>query len=259
MRKFFGAALSFLLLIGVVEAQSPFVSVSDFLAGTSAPVRVSGLFAEESFFAELVRPNGTKISFEETADDLGVSNFEISTLHTKHAGTYELKVLRDVGENYTETIKVFPGVVSPYRSKIVVKNASIAADGEQVAQVEVQCMDAFGNVIAGERVKVFSSRNEDVVVAQKVSDSAGIVRAQIKSNTPGVSTVFAIAGDSLLFEKPEVVFYLSEESAGDLKNAGSGLGDFLKAQLFNEEATGEVAYFAIEGLADEVVASKNAT
>ncbi len=264
MKKFLGLLFGFCLISGTAFAQDPFISITDSVAGADSPVRVSGLFNDETFFVEIVRPDETKISFEKYADEFGVANFALDGLHLQKSGKYNLNLFREINKNGPsggKSFQVMPGVPSPYQSKIEIQDPSVAADGEAISRIIVKAKDAFGNAIENANVKVFSSRNTDLVVSEKTTNQYGEIRAKVKSDTAGISTIFTMLNGELIFEKPQIVFYLAGEKGDDLPNAGSdgqgGLGDFLKAQLFDESALETVAYFSIEEIASEVEADKN--
>ena len=122
-----------------------------------------------------------------------------------------------------------------------------------LSRVIVRLRDAYGNTVSGVGVKVFSSRNTDAIVARGISDNRGEVLVKIRSTNPGVSTISVLAGDLLIFEKPQIVFFLPDS---DLLGVGSGgeVGQFLKAQIFGDESTQSTAYFMIENVASEVTA-----
>ena len=104
--------------------------------------------------------------------------------------------------------------------------------------------------MAGQKTQIVSSRNEDRVIAERVSDQYGEIKGKVISNTPGVSVLSVLSNEIVLFEKPEIVFHLHD--AG-LRNVGQAdIGSFLKAQLFEDADFQEVAYFTIEDLPNEV-------
>ncbi len=238
----------FALAVGQVFAANNLVFIPDSTAGEANQVRISGLTADEIVQVDLIRPDETTITFNQRADDLGSLDFYLRGLHLERSGAYELSVQRSFfpADSIIANFDVLPGPVSAYRSKIEVKKASLPADGEAESEFMVYLKDAFGNPVSNQFVKIFSSRNSDVVVAEKISDEGGITRGKLKSDTSGVSVLTVLAGETVVFDRPEVVFYLSDTT---MKNIGASdnFGDFLKAQLF-EETFGDVAYFSVEEL-----------
>lgn len=246
-----------------ILAQSVFVSVPAVMAGETNSVRVSGLLGQEEIGLSLIRPDQTKILFSATADELGVVTTNIFGLHLKMAGEYRVKVQRSFAPKdfIVQSFEVLPGIVSAYRSKINIKTPSVVADGEAKSFFTLKFRDVYGNFIVGKSVKVFSSRNEDLIVAHGLSDKYGEVFGSIQSKTPGVSVISVLVDDVLLFDKPEVVFYLSDTA---MENVGaSDFGRFLKAQLMSDEGfdgyVKDVEYFSIEDLGSEVFSEKNHT
>ncbi len=244
-------AILFSLFLGVgsVAAQETFITVPDSLAGEDNQVRVSGLFAEEIIESELIRPDETSIKFPSKAGKSGRLVQDIHGLHVRSSGQYELKIIR-AGHAESTFFHVYPGAVSAYLSTIEIENPSVEADGEAEARFRVILKDAFGNPIPEKKVMVISSRNEDQITTQNISDNTGTLSGKIKSRTPGVATLSAFVEEDgvVLFEKPNLVFYLSDTT---LQNVGSGdqsYGEYLKAQLFEEESGEGLAYFSLENI-----------
>lgn len=267
MRRFFVQFLLFfigiLLFPSVLLAQSVFVSVSDSQAGEVNLVRISGLLGQEEVGVSLVRPDQTKLLFSATADELGVATMKIFGLHLRTAGEYQIKIQRsfDPKDSIIQSFQVLPGKVSAYQSKINIKTASVVADGEAKSFFTLKFRDAYGNFIVGKTVQVFSSRNEDLIVSDIISDEYGEAFGSIKSKTPGVSVISVFVDGVLLFDKPEIIFYLSEAK---IENVGaSDFGRFLKAQLMSDDLEDDyvkdIEYFSIEDLPSEVVTEKNYT
>lgn len=257
-RIFLRLSLLSIFLFGSVLAAGPWVSVSDGVAGRDVPVRVSGLLENESLHLLVVRPDDSKISFDATADNLGIASFFINGLHVRQAGEYELLVRRGESSSVLSAqFQISPAAVSAYRSSQKVDIPSLAADGEQVARIHVVIKDAHGNRIAKAPLRSFSSRTEDKVIVAPQTDTNGEAVIKVSSKTPGVSSISILAGDVLLSKRTELVFYLGNTK---MKNAGAGIGKYIQASLFEDPAEPtEVAYFSLEDLGSEVVAGKNLT
>jgi hypothetical protein len=258
-RMFLRLSLLSLLLTGSTFANGPWISVSDGVAGRDVPVRISGLLERESLSLLLVRPDESKISLDASTDELGIASFFVHGLHVWQAGEYELLVRR--GQSLQVISKQFiivPGLVSAYRSIQSVDIPSLAADGERVARIRVQVKDAHGNLIAKAPIRAFSSRTEDSVVFPLQTNAQGEVTVKVSSKTPGVSSISVLAGETLLFERTELVFHLAK--TGTVGMGASGIGKFLQTSLFEDpEENTAVAYFSIEDIGAEVVSGKNLT
>ena len=240
-----------------MRAENLWISVPDAVAGENLPVRISGFLANEKFRASVFQPDARQIFWEKSADENGKINFEIHSLHTRVAGNYELRIFRN--KNFTnfsgKNFRVFPAAVSAFESKIKIENPTAPADGKNLVRAEILLRDAFQNPIADKKVRIFSSRNSDEILAEKKTDFAGKIVAKIKSKKAGISVISALADETLIFEKPEIIFFLAEKK---IKNAGSpDLGNFLRAQLFNENEEQKISYFSIENLPDEILADEN--
>lgn len=251
--------LAAVLLSGIASAQNSnlWISMTNDFAGSSLPVSISGFTSNENFNVNIVRPDGTNIEFARVADQNGKSSFEILGLHLQKAGTYSLEISRGDFGMVAKNFEIFPGQISAYRSEFAITDPSIVADGEAESRFTVKLRDSFGNKIVNQAVQIFSSRDADLIVAKKISDEYGNVTGKISSSTAGVSTIAAIADGVLIFQKPEIVFFLSNPK---IANIGSdGLGSMLKAQLFDDLEFQEVKYFLIENLPAESAPNQNLT
>ncbi len=241
-------------------AQDLFVSVGDSVAGKGVPVIVSGLTAEEVVDFTLLRPNETQIQFQGIADEWGRIQTSIYGMHVREAGVYGLNLVGALSGADQASFEISPEAFSPYRSEVSLHNASIPANGETEATVGIVLKDVYGNTIPGKEVKVFSSRNEDRIVANPKSDAEGKVTAKVSSFEPGVSTISVFADDVILHEKPEIVFFLNGEDLPKNVGASGSLGTYLKAQLFDDpEAENTAAYFTIEGVESAVMKGESLT
>ncbi len=254
MRKWILAV--FTLLAGnVFASDNTFVFVSDSVAGEMNHARISGLIADEIVQFELSRPDGTLVTLNEKADELGSLGFYINGIHLQKTGGYALEVRRSYfpTSGLVSNFQVYPGEVSAYRTKIDVARSSLPADGKAISEFTIRLQDAYGNPVPHQTVKVFSSRNSDIVVAEKSSNAEGLIYGKIKSDDPGVSVLSVLAGDTVIFQRPELVFYLHDAEMPNIGSSGkTGFGQFLKAQLFAEEF-GEVAYFSVEELPSSII------
>ena len=249
--------LGILLWTGVL-AQDPAVFVNNSIAGEDTQVRISGHMAEESVSLTLERADDTEIFFEKTVNDLGSLDFIIKGIHLQKAGNYKLFVHSQyINSNYYgDSFHVYPGMVSAFRSKIFLNNYSVPADGQTKAYFEINLKDAYENPVQGKKVQVISSRNEDKITVDGVSDNDGIVRGSVISTDAGVSVLSVISGENVLFEKPKVVFYLQDGKTTNIGYGDFNLGEYLKAQVFSGDAFGEPSYFTITELPDTVVAGE---
>ncbi|MCF7846781.1 MAG: Ig-like domain-containing protein [Candidatus Gracilibacteria bacterium] len=257
MKKLFLGAIIFFLGLGVTQAQAAWLSVSNTTAGKVSDVQMSELQAHETVSFLLTRPDQSKLSFSAAADEWGRLQTEIFGLHLEQAGVYDLTAARANFPATTETFSVLPGPVSRYRSSVDASLSSVAADGEAEARVQISLRDTYGNPLPGQSVKVFSSRNEDRIVASPVSDFDGTLTAKVSSAEPGVSILSVLAEETLLFDKVELVFFLADKSLP--QNVGSW-GKALQAQLFEDPEEGSTAaYLTLEELPSEIQAEQDLT
>ncbi len=263
LRKISLSVLLLPFLFGVVVASDFYVSGPDtVMSGEAAGFSVSGLLSDESLGFDLIRPDGSHIKFSAKSDEWGQYRGELYGAHLKYIGNYRLNVTRDLRANDVAVypFEVVSGGVSSYRSAIELVDATAPADGESVAVFRVRLQDGFGNSVSGASVQIISSRNDDVVTHDLVSDENGIALGQVISATPGISTLTALVDDVVVFEKPELVFYLSDS---DLDSVGAdddlGLGRFLKAQLFDDTESDAIARFEFEKPAGPLKAGETYT
>ncbi len=249
-----------LLFSGFTLASSDtFVSVQDTTAGQSTAVRVSGLLSHETVELKIDRPEVPPLSFMVKADDMGVLTTNILGLHLQKSGTYYLSLKRSFESLFSEktAFTVDASSASAYKSTVKLNQKALAADGHMVGFFTIKIRDVYGNPVSGEKIKVISSRNEDLLVVDPRSDEQGVSKGKITSKTPGVSVLSILSDGMVLFEKPEVIFYLANKQMEDV--GAPDIGQFLKAQLFEDEAATSVAYFTIEDLPSEVFTDKRYT
>jgi len=246
------------MLFPFALTQAFFVNVSDTFAGDEAMLQITGLTNSEGVSAQLIRPDKSTLNLSFQADSEGVVKSEIYGLHLQQSGGYQLEVVRSSATSLTEkeVFTVQPGAASKYRSTIKSAVTTLPADGVSLSPITVQVKDAYGNAVPGQAVKVFSSRNEDVINLAGKTDINGLVKGTVFSTTPGVSIISALVNEEMLFEKAEVVFHLPATPMGAAGQ--SGIGRFLKAQLFTDDFE-EVAYLSIEGLPAEVLTEEGYT
>ncbi len=246
---------------GVGHAQNAWLSVSDTIAGASTSFRASGLLDTEKVQLQLHRPDGTEIRLATQADDQGVIEEDLFGLHLQQSGDYTFEVLRQgIGLSASTDFQVIPGGISAYRSEIRTQELSAPADQTTKIPFEVWVRDAFGNPLVGKSVQMLSSRNEDRLPESLVTDSLGSIQGVVTSRTPGVSVLSAVVEDRVLFTKPEVVFYLPGNlpfAVGSSDTAG--VGDFLKAQLFDSGQLQQVVSFSIADIASDVQTDQHLT
>lgn len=260
--KFASFCLCLAFLVSPVWASSVFVSVNDTSAGQDQPVRITGLQQNELVNLTLEKPDQTQINFSLTADSEGILTDQLYGLHLRQAGEYDLILRRPSLGNIAqvESFSVLPGAVSAYRSEVEVTKRSAPADGKTQINFTARLFDAYQNPVPNQAVKVISSRSSDEVVTDLVSDTKGLVQGQIQTLEPGVSVLSLLVDGVVLIERPELIWHLP---AGDMFAVGQsesgGLGDFLKAQLFDDDFFQDVAYFTIEDLPSEVIAGRNYT
>lgn len=256
--------LFFLLVLGGSAnafEENIFLSTVDIEAGQTETIRISGLTREESVRIELERPEKNNLSFDLTTNVTGSESFVIPSLHTETSGEYFVHLYRSFSQipSVSESFIVSPGSISRFKSQISLSEETIPADGKSFSKIEVAIADAFGNPIPNVDIRGFSSRNEDRVILPQKTDANGKAFGKVFSATPGVGIISLLAGDIILFEKPEIVFHMD---SAPLKNAGSsGFGKYLQSSLFNSDNVGTASteYFTIEGLNPEQTANEDLT
>ena len=253
MKKCFLFCLA-VLISGGVHAQSAWLSVTDTIAGEATGFRASGLLEDETVRLTLTRPDETEISLLKKSNGAGVIDQFINSLHLHQAGDYKLSLEREAfGMSAQSHFRVIPGEVSSFKSTIVITEASAPADGQTQIAFDVRARDAFGNALPGKVVQLISSRNQDVLTDKLVTDGTGRVQGQILSTEPGVSVISAIIGEQVLFEKLEVIFYLDASLPFGVGSSGTGgIGDLLKAQLFESGQVQQATSFVVEEIANTV-------
>lgn len=246
----FCAFFSIFLSLGSVMAQDPWIQVSDVRAGEEIPVQITGLLDSETVQIALKRPSSSDINTSLTADRSGSVHAELPGLYSQLAGDYSLEVLRSVSSRtFKDDFAVVAGPVSAYRSLISLNENAQPADGKSEIAFEVRAYDAFGNAVKGAPVRAFSGQNGTSVIVQPTTDSFGRSKGKAVSSTPGVVNISAMVKDTLIQDKQEVIFHLPTQG---MPSVGQGLGDFLRAQIFDDQNLLGLGYFEIENLPSEV-------
>ncbi len=225
-----------------------FISVSNSLAGEENNIRFSELFPNETASVTLARPDGSALDFPVQADSSGIATLSLYGLHVRLTGNYTLTIHRPTGD-LQKIFSVLSGPVSAYQSQIFLDHPSVEANGTAASAFTITLRDSQGNPIVGKSIQAFSSRNTDTITFQNTTNNQGQATGTITSTVPGVSVLSVLAGNILLFQKPQVVFYLSSPA---LRNVGSmgepSYGEYLKAQLFGDQQATQVAYFTLENI-----------
>ena len=105
-------------------------------------------------------------------------------------------------------IRVHPGEVSAENSQVLPSKLTVNADGSDESLIEVILRDAFGNAVEGAPIAVGSSRvGGDIVIgSDSTSDSSGMVRVRVRSQSPGVSRFNVQSGAKPISTEKEIEF-----------------------------------------------------
>ncbi len=124
-------------------------------------------------------------------------------------------------------------VVSAYKSKIIIDNKLIPADGQTASNFTINLQDANGNFINAnniEHYKIFSNNKFDEIWSQ--INNRGQIIGTIKSTQAGISTLYTRINEVVLFSKPEITFHLPSDDI--LQNVGANdFGNYLETNLFD--------------------------
>jgi hypothetical protein len=248
----FLVCLTLCVLSATVSAQTqPFIAVQNGVVGENKLIRISNLNANQNSEFVLTRPDQTRLNFVVQTDDFGVAQTTIHNLHTQQSGKYTLHIQKN-GIWSERSFQMFPGSISSHTSEIKFDRKSLAANGYDSAQFEIIIRDAFGNPIANTPVQVISSRNTDTITMAPKTNIQGKVTGTIQSNTAGVSSLSVLAQKTVLFEKPQIVFYTAQNRIPNAGSSGNGnYGEYLRAQIFGNNVDTQAAYFVIEDLKQE--------
>lgn len=260
IRTFFLSLLCFFLggISLVSAAPQAFLQASNATVGETVNVHASGLRSFEQTVLELQRPDDSILTLKSVSDKNGILTLPIHSVHTQKAGIYTITLKRSEGD-ISSSFEMFSNIISPYTSSVVLTQSSLEADGEAEGRITVSVRDAFDNPIANAPIRFLSSRNDDYIVGQHRTDTHGNATAKIKSQTPGTSTISVLAKDTLLFQKPEIVFFLSNTHTKNVGNTDESYGEFLRAQIFGDDIQNQIAYFTIENLPSEAIVNETIT
>lgn len=235
-----------------------FLSVQDTTVGQDVPIRISGLRSLQDLDFYLLKPDQTSLKFQEQANKNGIIEKTIHDLHFQKSGLYTFHLPE---KDLEKSFKVSPGPVSSYTSTITVDKKSLEADGNETSRIQVWVRDAFDNPLSDIPVQFISSRHEDLIVGQGKTDAQGRATAQVRSQTPGTSTISVMAGTTLIYERVPLVFFLSDPTLPYRGNTDQNdtFSQFLKAQVFGEDIQNQVAYFDIQDMPNEIKINETVT
>ncbi len=241
---------------------SPFLAVNNARAGQDVPFRASNLHSNEIVDILLTRPQNAPIAFQAQADIDGILTHTIHSLHTKKSGEYTLTIQRSIAPQVQKTITVFPGTVSSYTSQIQLSHHTASANNQESIDVEIQLRDAFENPIPQESVRIISSRNEDrITLHTPRTDHNGKISASIQSEKAGSSTLSVLAQGNVLFQKPNIVFYVNTPNTLSFSGSSGNprYADFLRAQIFGDSEISQASYLTIESIPAEAQLNETIT
>lgn len=242
VKLFLISLLAFAVSAQPVRASFDFsrIAALDTVAGFETVVKLNGFPGGENLAVRIVRPDGSEILKQASADVDGHVRVSVASDETKLAGSYSVAI---DGFSDTTSFEVFPGETNPAVSGMYASKAFAAANGVDAVKVNVKITDDFGNPLEFHEVKLISSRASDRIF-QKVAEtgSDGIASFLVSSSEVGVST-FTAADESAsetLASRLKIVFFRAK---GVAKAVGGDPETILLAQ-----SGAAVARFEIDNL-----------
>ncbi len=118
----------------------------------------------------------------------------------------EGKVTAEKGKYIAESnVTVVPGKPNPTNSRIRVKNRHVKADGENRAEIVVEVRDYYDNPVSDVEVKLVSDRPDSIQQPGR-TDKSGETFGNIRSESPGTSTLKVVIDEKTLRDTATVVF-----------------------------------------------------
>lgn len=186
--------VSILILINpaLVRGNTAGIEVFDTIAGFETLIKVFKAGSSGSIRLTDPLQNKRIIKYE---DEKGDFNIDISGNFVRKAGDYRVEIFNpQSNEVFAEAgFHVFPGDLSPKYSGIYALKQS--ANVREKLLITVKLQDEYGNPISNHNIALISSRNSDSVApiskASDITDSNGLTKFYIYSNTPGESILSA--------------------------------------------------------------------
>ena len=183
-----------LLLIPLTVVALSQIDAEDSIAGLGLEIKVQGLPASSAVDIVVTPPARSAVTIPVRTDAKGNADVHMEHALTEQAGTYRVEV-QQKGMTIASGIEVtvLPDALDPATSEIQSWNPSIAADGEDRAEITVTLRDQYGNVLAGRPVTVISSRPEDRITADTPqTNDDGIQYFSLTTEEPGAIRLRAI-------------------------------------------------------------------
>ena len=209
---FFRKILSiFLILTAIFSAQNIFANfwfdVNDTIAGNSSEIKTSLIDTWTQIEAKIKKPWWGVLKLHWRAWDDKKSTIEILWYHTKIAWKYTVEI-----KNYKKDFNVFAWNLSIDKSKIFSSESSVSAKNDTV-KIIAEIKDKYWNVIKNHKLKLLSSRYEDLFKSECKTNKNWKCVFEVKSEKEGSSifTIIDLTENKVLNERVKIIFYTPEE------------------------------------------------
>ena len=172
------------------------VDVLDTVADFPTRVQVEGAAPHSALALFVENPAGSVFQISVPADEHGNGSREIPSENIRKSGTY---FVRQDDSSVRSTFQVFPGEMSPEKSRILADRTNVSANGVDFATVEVRIQDEYENPLPFHEVRFVSSRGGDQITARSnETDEHGQISFVVSSSEPG--TAYLTATDETVAE-----------------------------------------------------------
>ncbi len=217
---------------------APFVVAADFLpvqvfptntvAGYPSALRTSLISPNQDVRFVVEKPDGGVVQVPAQADLSGVAKADFYGHQTKIAGTYKVAMVYPGSSTASPQalFQVYPDQVSTTQSTL--RSTEQLVEANDTTFVVATLYDQYRNPISNHRLKLISSRSEDVIeiLQQGVTDQNGRANFKVRSKFPGISvfSVMDVTINTILNDRVELVFFAPTAPAASTLFSASLLG-----------------------------------
>jgi len=189
-----------------------YISVDNSFAWKSTFIKTSNIWENISGRISVEKPNWEKIFINENSWKDSKINSEILWYHTKKTWKYNVEINLENWDSAETNFFVYPWRFSLSKSKIYASEKSIAAKIDKT-DIFAKIVDRYWNAIKWQKIKLLSSREDDIFDSDCKTDKKWICDWKIKSKTEwkSIFTAINLSENKVLNQRVKVIFYTAEE------------------------------------------------
>lgn len=261
--------LIFIIPKSVAGATFPILTtyVSDTIAGYTTAIKTETRFTNQDIQFKVIKPNKTELIIEAKTDHEGKAVVDLYDYHTQMAGIYSACAKFTHQEEFGScaTFQVYADDISPHTSYVETNKKTAAANGYDIIDMTINLRDKYGNPISNHQLNVIPSRPEDKIAlasGSSFTNEKGKIHYTATTSKEGIGifSFFDVTQNIALEQRVNAIFFktphINKEMGGTTDVFLSQLNTQLLAQ---SQQYAEVAYFQIEGIADEAETNQTLT